>query len=167
MMMEDFSYDPMTEEQAQQERFSLLPEGDYEASIERFEGKMSSSGNRMVVFDLNVYDKNGNIHSLKDFIAFTPKMTWKLRHHCVSAGLETEFNNRTWRPNMSVGKIVRVKVIVQQGSEIPADKLKGKPAGSRYPDRNVIDDYLVQNNINSARVAQSSGASEFNDDIPF
>src|SRR5436190_20427474 len=122
-MMEDFSYDALSEEQAQQERYSLMQEGVYDASIEKFEGKMSSSGNRMVVFDLNVYDNNGHIHSLKDFIAFTPKMSWKLRHHCVSAGLEKEFMDKTWRPQMSIGKMVRVKVIVQEGQEIPHDKL--------------------------------------------
>ncbi len=166
-MMEDFSYDAMSEEQAQQERFSLLPEGEYEASIEKYEGKMSSSGNRMVVFMLHVYDANGRPHELNDYIAFTPKMSWKLRHHCVSAGLEKEFMDKTWRPKMSVGKVVKVKVVVQAGSEIPADKLKGKAPGAKYPDRNAVDDYLAAGDINSGKAPQSSGAPEFNDDIPW
>jgi hypothetical protein len=166
-MMDDFSYDPMSEEQAQQERFSLLPEGLYDASIEKFEGRMSSSGNRMVVFDLNVYDNNGHIHSLKDFIAFTPKMSWKLRHHCVSAGLEKEFMAKTWRPHMSVGKMVRVKVVVQAGQEIPADKLKGKAPGAMYPDRNSVDDYIAVSGVNSPATAPSHAADGFDDSIPF
>lgn len=163
--MEDFSYDVMTEEQAQQERFSLLKDGIYDATVEKFEGRMSSSGNRMVEFLLHVYDHEGKIHALKDFIAFTPKMTWKLRHHCVSGGMEAEFTNKTWRPHSSVGKMFRVKVAVQKGQEIPADKLKGKPPGSVYPDRNVIDDY-VDDNVKSS--SPSNGESkEFHDDIPW
>lgn len=166
-MMEDFSYDVMTEEQAQQERFSLLPEGEYDASIERYEGKMSSGGNRMVVFGLHVYDASGKAHEINDYIAFTPKMTWKLRHHCVSAGLEKEFEGKTWRPRMSVGKTVRVKIIVQSGQEIPHDKLKGKAPGAKYPDRNSVDDYLAPSNIKSAGTPKSSEGPDFNDDIPW
>ena len=165
--MDDFSYEPMSELQAQQERYSLLKEGIYDASVEKFEGKLSSTGNRMIVFDLNVYDHNGATHLLKDFIAFTPKMTWKLRHHCVSAGLEKEFEDKTWRPQMSIGKLVRVKVIVQSGQEIPHDKLRGKAPGECYPDRNSIGDYVANNDIKSISSAKPHNDSGFDDEIPF
>lgn len=163
--MDDFSYDPMSEEQAQQERFSLLAAGVYDASIEKFEGRMSKSGNRMVVFGLNVYDHNGHVHSMEDFIAFTPKMSWKLRHHCVSAGLEKEFMDKTWRPHMSIGKMVQVKIVVQDGQEIPADKLNGKAPGALYPARNSVDDYLPTSGVKSTGAAKP--ADEFDDVIPF
>lgn len=164
-MMEDFSYDAMSEEQAQQERYSLLQAGEYDASIEKFEGRMSRTGNRMVVFDLNVYDNNGHSHKMQDFIAFTPKMTWKLRHHCVSAGLQKEFEDKSWRPHMSVGKMVRVKIVVQDGQEIPEDKLKGKPPGSLYPAKNSVDDYVPCGDIKSPAAATADGF--INDDIPW
>lgn len=171
--MEDYSYDVMTEEQAQQERFSLLREGVYDACIEKFEGKLSSNGNRMIVFDLNVYDENGNMHSVKDFIALTSKMTWKLRHHCVSAGLEKEFMDKTWRPHLSIGKMVKVKIIVQPGQEIPFEKLNGKPTGSTYPSRNSVDDYISDAVVTSAKNSSSPDPSDprfngdLNDDLPF
>lgn len=162
-MMDDFSYDPMSEEQAMQERFSLLKDGDYDASVEKFDGKISAKGNRTVEFTLNVYDNDGKVHQIVDWITFTPKMTWKLRHHCVSGGMEKEFDNKTWRPQMSVGKLFRVKVVIDQGKEIPADKLKGKPPGSRYPDKNAIEDYIVS----PQKSAGQALPKEFDDGIPF
>lgn len=168
-MMEDFSYDAMSEEQAQQARYSLLPEGEYEATVERFEGRMSRNGNRMVVFGLHVYDREGIVHEMDDYLAFTPKMTWKLRHHCVSAGLEKEFADKSWRPRMSVGKTVRVKIVVQTGQEIPEEKLKGKAPGAKYPDKNSVDDYLApqQKNLSSSPATEPQGAPVYDDDIPF
>jgi hypothetical protein len=165
-MMEDFSYDAMSEEQAQQERYSMLKEGIYDATVEKFEGKISSSGNRMIEFLLHVYEHDGKVVQMKDFIAFTPKMTWKLRHHCVSGGMEEEFTNKTWRPHLSVGKMFRVKIAVQKGQEIPQDKLKGKPLGSVYPDRNVIDDYVADGNVKSSP-ASNGESKEFHDDVPW
>jgi len=161
--MDDFSYDPMSEDQAQQERYSLMKDGEYDASVEKFEGRMSAQGNRMVEFLLNVYDNEGKVHQLKDYIAFTPKMTWKLRHHCVSGGMEAEFDNKSWRPQMSVGKMFRVKVKIDEGREIPQDKLKGKPVGSKYPDKNVIDDYVPCQQPKTVDPA----APFHNDDIPW
>jgi hypothetical protein len=165
-MMDDFSYEPMTEEQAQQERYSLLKEGEYEATVEKFEGKMSSTNNRMIVLSLNVYDKAGIVHQMTDYLPLTPKMAWKLINHCKSGGLFAEYENKTWRPQMSVGKMFCVKVAVEPGSKIPTDKLKGKPEGSVYPDRNVIRDYVKQQEgaANPANVAKSDF---INDDIPW
>lgn len=140
-----------------------MKDGEYDASVEGFEGKISSQGNRMVEFSLNVYDNEGKIHQLKDWIAFTPKMTWKLRHHCVSGGMEAEFDNKTWRPQMSVGKMFRVKVKIDEGREIPQDKLKGKAQGSKYPDRNSIDDYVPV----AKTAAGQALPKEFDDDCPF
>ena len=166
--MEDFSYDVMSEEQAQQERFSLLKEGEYDATLEKFEGKISSTGNRMIEFLLHVYDHDGKVVQIKDFIAFTPKMTWKLRHHCVSGGMQAEFENKTWRPQLSVGKMFRVKIKVDQGQEIPVDKLKGKPVGSKYPDRNAVDDYLAPpEGTTRANVCTKDEVHPFNDDVPW
>jgi len=165
--MEDFSYEAMSEEQAQQQRFSLLPDGEYHATVERFEGKMSRSGNRMVEFLLHVYDKEGRPHEVTDYIAFTPKMAWKLRHHCESGGMKEAYENRTWRPQLSVGKSFRVLVKTDPGQEIPHDKLKGKPAGSRYSDKNSIEDYLAPKPKSAGAATQNSmqGHPAFEDDI--
>ena len=174
-MMEDFSYEAMSEEEAQQQRFSLLPDGEYDATVERFEGKISKSGNRMIEFSLNVYDKEGRPHELRDYIAFTPKMAWKLRHHCESGGMKEAYENRTWRPQLSVGKNFRVLIKTDPGQEIPIDKLKGKPPGSRYSDKNAIDDWLAPKPKNLGASTQKAhntqnehqGHPDFSDDIPF
>lgn len=163
--MEDYSYDVMTEEQAQKERFSLLDEGEYEATIEMFEGKISSTNNRMIVWTLNVYDKAGISHQMTDYQPLTPKMAWKLINHCKSGGMSEEYKNKTWRPQLSVGKTFRVKVGIDEGGLIPKDKLKGKPEGSRYPNKNVIKDYVEQDS-KTAQSAQSAQAG-FDDEIPF
>lgn len=167
-MMNDFSYDVMSEEEAQSERFSLLKDGEYQATVEKFEGRISKQGNRMVEFILAVYDSYGKSHEIRDFIAFTPKMTWKLRHHCESGGMKEEYENRTWRPQMSVGKNFRVLIKTDIGDEIPEDKLKGKPAGSKYPNKNIVDDYLInKSNENINQKNDIDHNSYFSDAIPF
>jgi len=162
--MEDFGYKPMSEDEATAHRFQMLEPGIYDATIESYEGKMASTGNRMVVFTVRVYDKNSHHHDLKDYMTFTDSMTWKLRHHCIAAGLVSEFESGTWHPKMSVGKNLRVKVVIDKGKEIPVNKLNGKPPGSTYHDRNMIDDYISD----GSTVAQVTEIdNNFNDEIPF
>jgi hypothetical protein len=157
-----FAYKPMTEAEAMKARFDLMKDGDYDAVIEKSEAKISGSGNSMIDLSLAVYDENGVEHHIRDFLIFTSRMQWKAGHCADSAGLSDEYLNNTFKPEMLVNKNVRVRVRSQEGNEIPADKLKGKPAGSKYPDKNVIDDYLVR-----AAKSAPTNSPDFNDDVPF
>ena len=162
----NFDYTPMTEEQAQRERYALMEDGTYDALVTNVNERPSSTGNAMGELSLDVYDNEGKVHALKDYLVFTPKMLWKIKHAADSAGFSKEFEAKQFRPRMLEGKNVKVNVRTQIGKPIPEDKLKGKAPGSVYPDRNVIDDYVM---TDRGAVKYSSGPAhaDMNDEIPF
>jgi hypothetical protein len=139
-----FHYEVYTEQQANQERFQLLKEGEYDAVIASSVDKTSAnSGNPMMDMTISVFDADGKQHDVRDFLVFTKAMMWKVIRFSQAAGLTKDYEAGKLCSEVAIGNRVRVKVSIEQGSEIPADKLKGKPAGSRYPDKNKIDDYIV------------------------
>lgn len=166
----EYNYEPLSEEQAQKERFQLLEDGDYEGIIEFACGKISRSHNPMGVFTVRVWDKEGRPKEITDYITFTNSMIWKLRHLCGSTGLIKEFEEKKFRPEITIGKKVLVRVRTSIGTEIPSDKLNGKPIGSKYPDKNVIEDYLMTIILNKEKIVEQKSVESkefFNDDIPF
>lgn len=165
-----FDYPVMNEEQAMQQRFSLLPDGEYEAVIKKVTAKVSSTGNNMYEVDLDVYDHNGCAHQVRDYLIFTMNMMWKVIHCAVSSGTLEEYEQKKLTPEVLEHKNVRVSIKTQEGNEIPENKLKGKPLGTRYPAKNVVEDYL-QKNAQAQAGATSKAPTEtpaFEDsDIPF
>ncbi len=159
----EYNYEPLSEEEAQKKRFHLMENGTYKGVVEHAEGKMSSSNNPMGVFRLRVWDNEGQPRELIDYITFAPSMVWKLRHLCDSTGLIKEFEEKKFRPELAIGKSVVVNIKTQSGKEIPLDKLNGKAPGSKYSDKNVIDDYVVQ----AATTNAVMPTDDFNDDVPF
>lgn len=138
-----FQYEVMTEEQAMQERFQLLKEGEYDAVIRDSKDTISaSSGNSMMDMTVSVFDENGKDHDVRDFLVFTKSMMWKVVHFAESANIIKEYETGNLCSDVAIGKRARVKIVIEQGSQIPEDKLKGKPAGSLYPDKNKIEDYI-------------------------
>ena len=159
-----FDYEPMSEQDAMKARFQLLEDGEYEAVIEKAEARLSSTGNNMIEVHLNVYDATGKPNPIRDYWVFTPNMMWKAIHGSDSAGLAKEYEERKFHPDMLPGRNVRVILGLQRGNEIPADKLNGKPPGSRYPDKNVVQDYVKK----ADQKAVSKPVDNFQDDlIPF
>lgn len=159
-----FHYEVYTEQQANQERFQLLKEGEYDAVIESSVDKTSAnSGNPMMDMTISVFDETGKQHDVRDFLVFTKAMMWKVIRFSQAAGLTKDYEAGKLCSEVAIGNRVRVKVVIEQGSEIPADKLKGKPAGSRYSDKNKIDDYIVV-----STGAPTTDVPPFpDDDIPF
>lgn len=157
-------YKALNEEDAQKARYGLLEDGEYDAVVKVSTQKPSKSGNIMAELILDVFDKQGQAHEVKDWLVFSNNMLWKLKHFCESAGLEKEYQAEQFHPGMAVNQHVRVKIITEIGNEIPIDKLQGKPVGSRYPDRNKIEDYLVA----VEKTQTTKALDEFiNDEIPF
>lgn len=153
-----FSYQVMSENEAMQKRFNLLKDGEYDAIIVKSEDKTSSSGNPMMDMTLTVFDETGSSHQIRDFLVFTDTMMWKVIRCAESAGVMTEYEKQKFCSNLVIGKKVKVQVSVEEGSIIPEDKLKGKLPGSKYPDKNKIQDYLKE----------GGKRSEMDDDlIPF
>ena len=138
-----FSYTPITEQEAIEERFNLLKEGEYDAVIAASQDKQSaSSGNSMMDITLQVFDENGKARDVRDFLVFTKTMMWKVIHFADSAGLLKHYEEGKLCSEVAVGNRVRVKITIEEGGEIPQDKLKGKPVGSKYPDKNKVEDYV-------------------------
>src|SRR4051812_39898323 len=136
-------YDVMTEEEAEAERFQLLKDGEYDAVVSKSEDKRSSTGNSMLDMTLTVYDENGKQHLIRDFLVFTKPMTWKIIHFAKSAGLKQVYDSRRLCSDTAIHANVRVRIGKDEGKEIPVDKLDGKAMGSKYPAKNKVLDYVV------------------------
>lgn len=142
-MNSNFFYEPLNEEQAQKARFQLFDDGIYKAVIEHTETKPSAKGNPMCVVHMRVWNAAGDVKEVTDWLLTIPSMIWKLRHLCEATGLLKEFDEKKFHPDMLIGKDVMVHLIVQQGKEIPWEKLNGKPEGTKYNDQNRVADYHV------------------------
>ena len=137
-----FAYTPITEQEAIEERFNLLKEGEYDAVITVSHDKQSSTGNPMMDITLQVFDDAGKARDVRDFLVFTKTMMWKVIHFADSAGLLKQYEDGKLCSEVAIGNRVRVKIGIEEGGEIPQDKLKGKAAGSKYPDKNKVEDYI-------------------------
>jgi hypothetical protein len=121
----------------------------------------------MYEVDLDIYDVNGVIRSVRDFWVFSRTMSWKVIHAAEACGLIEEYKNKTFLPEVIRNKNCLVSVRTQEGKEIPMDKLKGKPVGSKYPTKNVINDYLKLNQSDINAPVKNKVEDQFSDDIPF
>lgn len=157
-----FTYQPLTEQQCNEARYQLLKDGIYEAVIKKSEFQKSRNGNPMFKMTLDVFDDKGSIFFITDYLVFTPQMMFKVKHFCESAGLQKEYESGEFcQPDLAVQRNVFVKIKTQKGKEIPDENLDGKPKGSCYPDKNVVDDYVV------IEKKQSKEEDFFDDAVPF
>lgn len=157
-----FVYEVMSEQEAIEERFNLLKEGEYDAVITASHDKQSSSGNPMMDITLQVFDSEGKSRDVRDFLVFTKTMMWKVIHFADSAGLIKQYEEGKLCSEVAIGQRVRVKINIEEGGEIPQDKLKGKPSGSKYPDKNKVDDYVKKED--QKPLHQKSEDDPFQDD---
>lgn len=163
-----FNYTPMNEQEAMQERFQLLPAGEYDAVIEKSTDTTSNnSGNPMMDITLSVYDREGRSHSVRDFLVFTKSMMWKVIHAAESAGVLGQYKNGLLCSNLMQGKNVIVKIGIEEGRIIPEDKLQGKPSGSKYPDKNKVEDYIKQQTNATYTTRGLQKMQDEDSDVPF
>eukprot|EP00919_Chromeraceae_sp_WS-2016_P027778 GHVR01065847.1.p1 GENE.GHVR01065847.1~~GHVR01065847.1.p1 ORF type:complete len:165 (-),score=20.31 GHVR01065847.1:150-644(-) len=164
----------MDEQEAMQERFQLLPRGEYDAVIVKSEDKQSHSGNPMMDMTLHVYDKEGVTHPVRDFLVFTKSMMWKAIHCAESAGIIDLYKSGKLCSNIIEGKTVRIKLGIEEGKEIPEDKLGDRSRGDKYPDKNKVEDYVKNESPSSRQTAggysrppMQQPLSNEEDDVPF
>lgn len=136
-------YRALSEDEVMKARFNLLEEGDYDAVVKVATRRTSTQGNVMADMYLSVFDNNGNAHEVRDFLVFTEKMLWKIKHFCDSSGQSEIYAAEKFEPEMASNQHVRVRIGIAKGNEIPFDKLNGKVPGSFYPDKNVVNDYIA------------------------
>jgi len=156
-------YKPLNEEDVMKARFNLFPEGEYDGVVISSEWTTSRSGNAMADISVKVFDDNtGNTQYIRDFLVFTNKMLWKIKHFCDSAGLEKLYEDGLFNPDCAANNNIRVLVTIKPGDLIPDDKLGNKPKGSCYPDKNTILDYIKK----PVKSVEDSNKI-IDDDLPF
>lgn len=161
-----FHYQPMSEQEAMAERFQLLKEGVYDAVVTTSQDKSSAKGSPMMDITLSVYDENGKTHDVRDFLVFTKPMMWKIVHFADSSGVMKEYEEGKLCSQIAIGRTVKVKVGIESGKEIPADKLDGKPSGTKYYDKNKVEDYLKCDG-NFVKKNGQNKSEIVDDDLPF
>lgn len=161
------NYQVMSEKEAMDEKFSLLKEGIYDAVITASEDRVSQSGNPMMDITLAVYDDNGQTTNVRDFLVFMPKMMWKVIHFAKSSGLVKEYEEGKLCSEVAINQRVKVKINVESGGLIPEDRLKDKPLGSKYPDKNKIEEY-IERDVSAEKVEKFKSELIDDDvDVPF
>lgn len=136
-----FSYPVLSEEEAQKERFTLLENGVYNFTVTRAVGKMSKpkpgkEPNPMIELQITVWDKHGREHYLYDYLVGSRNMAWKTRHFCESVGLVKEYESQEFNEYKAVNRSGKALIGFQEG--------KQKPEGGFYKDKNVIEDYVLE-----------------------
>jgi hypothetical protein len=140
-----------------------MPDGTYDAEVLEFHDKdkhnqplISKNGNPMTFVKLSVWDANGQIHSLSDYLVDIQLMAFKIRHFCEATGNLDKYETEQEIKGIDVfGK--RIKVVI--GSQSP----KPKSDGSFYPPKNVVKDYVKSLQL----VKPKTDDQIFDDDIKF
>jgi len=142
-------FPPRTE----QEVSRILAEGNADFVVDAADENISkTSGNVSIKLTLRCTDKNFKTGTVFDYLS--PHMEYKLRHFCVGTGLENEYETGLLMPSMCIGRRGTLK-------------LKIEKAKDTYPDKNVVIDYLF-NQENKANEPLSTNAQKLkDDDIPF
>ncbi len=119
-------FEPKTRE----ELSNLLPEGNYQGTIDNAEEKESSGGNSMIVLRVGVYDNEGNKRIITDRLILIESMQWKLFDFCESADLMDRYESGELSANDCIERTVHCKVV-------------RKKAEGEYPEKNEIKTYYL------------------------
>ena len=131
-------------------RFSLFPEGKYEAELLSYEEKLSKTGNEMVELKMKVYGSDGSESNIFDYLVGTKGMAWKIKAFCMAAGLP--YGQQPLPIQQAVGKLFQVKVVTES--------YDGK-------DRNKIDDYYPLSEGTQQQTSSAKGSTIPDSDLPF
>jgi hypothetical protein len=162
------SYDfiPMTEEEIN--RAGLVDDGVYDFNIVNCERKVSKANNPMAKLTIEFWDKEGRVHTIYDYLVFSKigLNIRKVKHFCDAVGLQDKYLLGQV-PEELDGYSGKARIVIQIGKEIEHKDLNGKPAGSKYPDRNIVDDYITYDVKSYALQPLKDSKPLPLDDIPF
>lgn len=127
---------------------SLLEPGIYPFQVSSATNETSKSGNEMIKLVLNIWDKDGHLHLIFDYLL--EAMGYKLRHFCETTGLIDKYEHGEINVDDCMNKQGYVELCIQEGSI--------KDNGARYPSRNSVKDYAKKS---------ESKKDDLDDDIPF
>lgn len=142
-------FEPQTDEQIAAS--GLLANGIYDFEIPAAEDKVSSNNNEMIEIKLNIYDTDGSIRSIRDWIM--PQMVKKFKHFHNACGMMDKYESGTLVAADIIGKTG--KCIVKQETYTNKDGLEIMS--------NKIVDYVKRENLDT----KTGHKDVDSDDIPF
>ena len=120
------NFQPCSEQKVSDRK--LLEKGEYRFEILDAWEKTSTAGNPMIELKVRVWDVNGLSRTLTDYLV--AKRVEKLRSCCAACGLIDKYDLGCVSDDDFPGKRGRLKVAIEKGKR-------------GYPDRNVIEEYLI------------------------
>ena len=144
---------PKTEDELK--AINLIPEGIYNFEVLEAVEKLSKSNNEMIELKLGIWDDNGNMRVIFDYLL--DAMEHKLRHFCVITKNMERYDSKNLLPEHCIGNSGKVHLIIQKG--------KDKPDGTKYPDRNSVQDYVLSDT--AVEVKKDEFINFINDDLAF
>jgi len=142
---------PLTDEEIAAS--GLLAPGIYDFEVASAEDKVSSKGNDMIEVKLNVYEADGTIRPIRDWIM--PQMTKKFKHFHNACGMMDKYESGSLEASDVIGK--SGKCMIKQEPYTNKDGLEVMS--------NKIDDYVKRDNLEAYNKASSK--VELDDEIPF
>ena len=157
-----FNFKSMTDEELNAVDM-LVENGIYKFEVLKSTKRLSKSYNEMAELNIRFWDKEGNAHTLSDYLVFsgTTFCTRKIKHFCNSVGL---------KDNYISGEIPEELRGYKGYFEIGTQDEKENPKGGFYPKKNIVIDYVMHNNAESknATLTANKGLTDFkNEDLPF
>lgn len=153
--MSFYTFDPMTEDEINS--LDLLENGIYDFEVIKSERKTSKSGNPMAEINLKIWDKEGRVHFIYDYLVFTKQKLpmRKISHFCKAVGLEKEY---------SEGKVPESLNGLSGKVELGMQEAKPKPEGGMYPAKNSVIDYVK---ADAQSIKSPTVYHDLNDPLPF
>lgn len=147
-------FEPMSE--IQLKSLNLIPEGEYQFEVVDANDTISKSGNEQIKLVLKIWDNDGKVRVIYDYLVPLTKMLYKVKHFCDSSGMSEKYEDGTLTSDDCIGRSGRLRLGIQ------VDK-----AGV-YPDKNNVVDYVTEDKAPSMiPPAVIAKPLEFNDDVPF
>lgn len=158
-MSEGYTFKPMSDEEIR--AMNLIPKGQYVFEVYASTRKVSKSGNPMCELNLKVWDGNGKVHIIYDYLVFyTANMTIKkIKNFCEAVGLEEDYKKGILREDLR-GMSGYVDIDIREPQP--------KKGGGFWPQRNEVVAYAKKSEEDVPDLAAAADVkNEFDDDIPF
>lgn len=140
---------PRSEQELQESL--VIPKGIYKFEVASAEEAVSKSGNEMIKLQLRVWDKEGKIHIIYDYLL--DSLAFKLRHFAEYTGLIDKYNMGGINAEDCLYKSGSVELMIQEAKD-------------NYPMKNAVKDY-VKMEKSAKVVAPKEEPFDDLDDLPF
>lgn len=152
-----YSFNPITEEELN--RSELVDDGVYDFEVIKATKKLSRAGNPMAELNIMFWDKEGQVHTLFDYLVFSTVNLniKKVKHFCDATGLSKEYEKGEL-PEELQGLCGKFSLKTKE------QKPDGK--GGFYPSKNIVDDYVMTDK-GAVKYETQKDDKFIDNDVPF